>query len=154
PDTVFLPADRDSLVVYLGRSAIPLAGVVVEGADNPARTRFEEMAQLSTVTLSSTELRRVPAVLEPDVLRAIQLLPGTVARSDFSAGYNVRGGESDQNLVQMDGIPVFNPSHLGGAFSTFDPDAISRTEFLTGGFPASYSGRLSSVLDIGVRPGD
>src|SRR5262249_16715571 len=67
--------------------------------------------------------------------------------------YNVRGGESDQNLVQMDGIPVFNPSHLGGAFSTFDPDAIQRTDFLTGGFPAGYSGRLSSVLDIGLRSG-
>jgi hypothetical protein len=77
-----------------------------------------------------------------------------VAKNDFSTGYNVRGGESDQNLVQMDGIPVFNPSHLGGAFSTFDPDAIAKTEFLTGGFPASYSGRLSSVLDIGIRSGD
>src|SRR6185436_8417182 len=56
--------------------------------------------------------------------------------------------------IQVDGIPVFNPSHLAGLFSTFDADAVSRTDFLTGGFPAGYSGRLSSVLDIGIRSGD
>ena len=153
-DTLRVEPGRDSVIIYLRRSAIILSTVEVERPGNAARKRFEELAQGSTVTMTAPELRRVPAVIEPDVLRAIQLLPGTVARNDFSTGYNVRGGESDQNLVQMDGIPIFNPSHLGGAFSTFDPDAIARTDFVTGGFPASYSGRLSSVLDIALRPGD
>ncbi|MBI4501007.1 MAG: TonB-dependent receptor [Gemmatimonadetes bacterium] len=153
-DTLAVPQGRDSLTVFLVRAAVQLAPVEVEAGPNVARTRFEELAQLSTVTLSAPELRRVPTILEPDVLRAIQLLPGTVARNDFSTGYNVRGGESDQNLVQLDGITVFNPSHLGGLFSTFDPDAVGKADFVTGGFPARYSGRLSSVLDIVIRSGD
>jgi hypothetical protein len=92
-------------------------------------------------------------VFEPDLMRTVQLLPGTVARNDYSIGYNVRGGESDQNLVQLDGITIFNPSHVGGLFSAFDVDGIQEANFLTGGFPASYSGRLSSVLDVKIRPG-
>jgi hypothetical protein len=88
------------------------------------------------------------------LMRTVQLLPGTVARNDYSIGYNVRGGESDQNLVQLDGVTVFNPSHVGGLFSAFDINAVERADFLSGGFPARYSGRLSSVLDVKLRPGD
>ena len=119
-----------------------------------ARRRFEAIAQPSVITISPEEIRAAPTLLEPDVIRAVQLLPGTVARNDYSIGYNVRGGETDQNLVTLDGIPVFNPSHLAGLFSTFDADAVDHADFLTGGFPAGYSGRLSSVLDITVKDGD
>src|SRR5207248_2783662 len=76
-----------------------------------------------------------------------------VARNDYSAGYNVRGGESDQNLVLLDGFTFFNPSHAGGLFSTFDANAIDRADLMTGSFPARYPGRLSSVLDVSVRSG-
>lgn len=154
PDTVSLAADADTLEVRMVRAPIQLAPLEVERGREIPRARFEDLAQLSTITLGAPELRRVPSVLEPDVLRAIQLLPGTVAKNDFSIGFNVRGGEDDQNLIQLDGIPVFNPTHLAGLFSTFDTDAISQTDFLTGGFPAGYSGRLSSVLDIQLRDGD
>jgi hypothetical protein len=153
PETLAVLQDRDSVRVFLTRRPFELAPVEVRGEIPRARRRFQEVAQPSTVSLEAEELRRTPAVLEPDVVRVVQLLPGTVARNDYSIGYNVRGGESDQNLVLLDGIPVFNPSHLGGLFSTFDPDAIQSTDFLTGGFPAVYSGRLSSVLDISLRPG-
>ena len=154
PDTVAVTAETDSILASLVPSAVQLAPVEVESEASVARSRFEDLAQLSTITLSATELRRVPTVMEPDVIRAIQLLPGTVAKNDFSIGFNVRGGEDDQNLIQVDGITVFNPSHMAGLFSTFDADAVGRTDFLTGGFPAGYSGRLSSVLDIGIRDGD
>lgn len=150
---VTIPDDQDTITVFLSLRPFELAPIEVRGEISRARRRFEEIAQPSTVSLEAEELRRTPSVLEPDVVRVVQLLPGTVARNDYSIGYNVRGGESDQNLVLLDGIPIFNPSHLGGLFSTFDPDAVQSADFLAGGFPAVYSGRLSSVLDISLRPG-
>lgn len=153
PDTMAVEAGRDTATIFLDRIAITLEAVDIEAAQMQARVRFDHLAQLSTTTLSGPEIRRVPGVLEPDVIRVVQLLAGTVTKNDYSIGYNVRGGESDQNLIQVDGIPVFNPSHLGGLFSTFDADAIDHANFLTGGFPAGYSGRLSSILDIGLKPG-
>ena len=114
----------------------------------PERTRFEEQATPSVVSISAAEVRRVPAIGEADVLRSVSLLPGVVARNDFSAGFNVRGGEADQNLVLLDGIPIYNPFHLGGLFGTFIDKAVSSVDVLTGAFPARYGGRLSSVLDV------
>lgn len=155
PDTVLLPSGRDTVTIFLPRLVLRLAPVEVRGERVESRVRFEQIAQPSVITISGEEMRgAAPVLFEPDVIRTVQLLPGTVAKNDYSIGYNVRGGESDQNLVLLDGVTVFNPSHLGGLFSTFDADAIGRTDFLTGGFPAGYSGRLSSVLDIGIRPGD
>ena len=155
PDTVFLPSGRDTLTFYLPRQVVQLAPIEVRGERVESRVRFEQIAQPSVISISGEEMRgAAPVLFEPDVIRTVQLLPGTVAKNDYSIGYNVRGGESDQNLVLLDGVTVFNPSHLGGLFSTFDADAIGQTNFLTGGFPAGYSGRLSSVLDIGIRPGD
>jgi hypothetical protein len=154
PDTLSLGLTQDTVTVYLRNIVIQLAPVEVQGEALVARRRFESIAQPSMITISPEEIRAAPTLLEPDVIRAVQLLPGTVARNDYSIGYNVRGGETDQNLVTLDGIPVFNPSHLAGLFSTFDADAVDHADFLTGGFPASYSGRLSSVLDIAVKDGD
>ena len=153
PDTIAVPAGQDSVVIFARVLAIPLdsVGVVTDAAR--ARARFDTLAQPSIVTLSTREILRAPGVFEPDLMRTIQLLPGTVARNDYSTGYNVRGGETDQNLVQLDGVTIFNPSHVGGLFSAFDINAVQQADFLTAGFPASYSGRLSSVLDVTLRPG-
>ncbi|MBI4500896.1 MAG: TonB-dependent receptor [Gemmatimonadetes bacterium] len=153
PDTVSVPAGQDSVVIYARLLAVPLGVVRVEAEVAPERARFDTLALPGIVTLSARDIARTPALLEPDVIRAIQLLPGTVARNDYSIGYNVRGGEADQNLVAVDGATVFNPSHLGGLFGTFDVNAIDRVDFMTSGFPATYPGRLSSILDINVRPG-
>src|SRR5204862_692995 len=73
---------------------------------------------------------------------------GVEARNDFSAGLNVRGGEADQNLILLDGYPIFNPFHLGGLFGTFIDGAVGDLELRTGGFPAQFGGRLSSILDV------
>jgi hypothetical protein len=121
---------------------------VVTVATPPERERFDEGKSFGIVTLDSRALASAPAVGERDILRTVQLLPGVVARSDFSAGYNVRGGESDQNLVLLDGIPIYNPFHLGGLFGTFIEPTVGEVEMLLGGFPAPYGGRLSSVLDV------
>jgi hypothetical protein len=122
-------------------------------ARSPERERFEEAAQVSTRSLDVRDIRRVPGLAESDLLRTVQLLPGVVARNDYSVGLNVRGGDADQNLVLLDGQVVFNPFHLGGLVSTFADDAVQGLDFLAGGFPARYGGRLASVLDIAERDG-
>ncbi len=151
-DTMALPPTVDEITVYLEPQPVMVRPLVAEGA-LPARERFEQVAQPSTVTIGQAELRAAPALIEADVARTVQLLPGLVAKNDFSVGLNVRGGESDQNLIRLDGTTVFNPFHLGGLFGTFDPSAVSRVDLITGGFPAGFGGRLSSVLDVELRQG-
>jgi len=126
----------------------PVALDEVRAAADRARTRMTERAGETRLGLERRELKRVPGAGEPDVLRAIQVLPGVVTTSDFSSAYNVRGGSADQNLILLDGIPIFNPFHLGGFFSVFNTDMVARAELLAGGFPASYGGRVSSVLEV------
>ena len=82
------------------------------------------------------------------------MLPGVVSTSDLSATFHVRGGSSDQNLILLDGVPVFSPFHLGGFFSVFNPDMLDRVELQSGGFPAEHGGRVSSVLTVETDPGD
>lgn len=126
---------------------------ITAAARGRERERFEDLAQSSTVNLSVRDIRALPSLAESDLLRAVQLLPGVVTRNDYSVGLNVRGGDADQNLVLLDGQVVFNPFHLGGLFSTFPDQAVEGVEFLTGGFPSRYGGRLASVLDVEQRAG-
>jgi hypothetical protein len=118
-------------------------------APRDERTSFETRPNVGTITITGKELTSVPKFFgESDVLRAIRTLPGVNARNDFSVGMNVRGGEADQNLVLLDGYPIYNPFHMGGLFGAFVEPMVDRVDFLTGGFPAQYGGRLSSVLDV------
>jgi hypothetical protein len=142
-----LAGDSVDVVLRLEPGAFALDTVRAE-ARAPERARFEQIAQPGIVSITSGALTTIPAVGEADILRTVQLLPGVLARNDFSAGYNVRGGESDQNLVLLDGIPVYNPFHLGGLFGTFLEPTVREITLYTAGFPASYGGRLSSVLDV------
>lgn len=152
-DTIRVAGNQATLIAYVNLSAVPLHPV--EGVPIPiARKRFESVSQTSTVTLSPKEITNTPTLAEPDIARVVQLLPGTVAKNDFNVGFNVRGGESDQNLILLDGVQIFNPSHLGGLFSTFDNAAVDHVDFLTGGFPARFGGRLSSVMDVKLRDGN
>jgi hypothetical protein len=118
---------------------------------------FLAKPNVATLSISAEAMAGVPSVGEPDVVRVVQLLPGVVARNDFNTGLNVRGGEADQNLVLLDGHPIYNPFHLGGLFSTFMDATVGGIELMTGAFPARFGGRLSSVLDVRsaeeTRPG-
>jgi hypothetical protein len=148
-DTSLVVRGGDTVTVSFRLRMIPQSLATVRTvAKSPERTRFEEQATPSVVSISGAEVRRVPAIGETDVLRSVALLPGVVARNDFSAGFNVRGGEADQNLVLLDGIPIYNPFHLGGLFGTFIDKAVSGVDVITGAFPSRYGGRLSSVLDV------
>ncbi|MFQ5549672.1 MAG: TonB-dependent receptor plug domain-containing protein [Gemmatimonadales bacterium] len=153
PDTVVIDVSTDSVAIFMRPVAVELETVAIE-VRLPQLRRFLGETQTSVVTLDVVDIRNAPALLEADVLRTLRLMAGTVAKNDYSIGFNVRGGETDQNLIQMDGVTVFNPSHLGGLFSTFDVAAVEDVDFYTGGFSARYGGRLSSVVDIGIRPGN
>jgi outer membrane receptor for ferrienterochelin and colicin len=112
-------------------------------------------SQMSSVQLTQDQIRNLPAILgEPDALKTIQLLPGIQAGSEGNTGFYVRGGGADQNLILMDGVPVYNAMHLFGFFSVFNSDALQTVDVTKGGFPARYGGRLSSVLDIRMKEGN
>ena len=114
-----------------------------------------QKSEMSTVDLSMDKVRALPALLgENDVMKTIQLLPGVQTGSEGTSGLYVRGGGPDQNLILLDGVPVYNASHLFGFFSVFNSDAINSTKLVKGGFPARYGGRLSSVIDIKMKEGN
>ncbi|MBI0399773.1 TonB-dependent receptor [Cyclobacterium marinum] len=105
--------------------------------------------------ISGAELKRIPALFgEVDLLRSIQLLPGVNTAGEGTTGLFVRGGSSDQNLIQIDGAPIYNPSHFFGFFSVFNPDAISDVALYKGNIPANFGGRASSLVDISLREGN
>lgn len=113
-----------------------------------------EKTQTSVIDVPIEQIRTIPALLgEVDVLKAIQLLPG-VQSSEGTSGFYVRGGGPDQNLILLDGVPVYNASHIAGLFSVFNADAIKTVRLTKGGFPARYGGRLSSVLQIDMKEGN
>jgi hypothetical protein len=109
---------------------------------------------ISQVELSAEVIRGAPQLAEADMFRTLQALPGVIAESDFSTGLVVRGGNTDQNLIMLDGITVYNPSHMGGLFSNFLLDATKDAQFIKGGFPAEFGGRMSSVLNVISKSGN
>lgn len=138
----------------LPRQAVSVAGISVEADRSRDRARFEETAGLTSVELDVSELKLIPGLAEADPIRAVEVLPGVVSTSDFQSAFNVRGGSADQNLILLDGLTLFNPFHLGGVFSVFNADMVARAELQSGGFPAQYGGRVSSVLSVETDPGD
>ena len=118
------------------------------------RQKFERAIESSQISLDLREINSVPAFIEPDIFRTLQMLPGVQTSSDFSSALYVRGSTPDQNLIMLDGIAIYNPYHLGGIFSTFNTDAIKEADFHAGGFPARYGGRMGAVLNIINREGN
>lgn len=105
--------------------------------------------------ISGEELKRIPALFgEVDLLRGIQLLPGVNTAGEGTTGLFVRGGSADQNLIQIDGAPIYNPSHFFGFFSVFNPDALTDVSLYKGNIPAQFGGRVSSLLDISLKEGN
>ncbi|MDO4715393.1 MAG: TonB-dependent receptor [Bacteroidales bacterium] len=110
--------------------------------------------KLGAIELTSEQLQAAPALLgEPDVMKTIQLLPGVQPSVDGTAGVNVRGGSPDQNLILLDGIPLYNVDHALGLFSVFSPEAVKKMSFYKASYPARYGGRLSSVVDVRTNDG-
>jgi hypothetical protein len=150
-DTVEL--DRDRIVDFdLPPQPIKAGEVVVWGSRSNANVTSTDM---STQKLAMKEIRTVPVLLgEKDILKTIQLLPGIKSAGEGSTGFYARGGGTDQNLIILDEAPVYNSSHLLGFLSVFNSDAVKDVKVVTGGMPAEYGGRLSSVLDIRTNEGN
>ena len=126
--------------------------VVVESTRATVSARSPQM---SVVELPVQQIKSIPTLFgEADVLKAIQLLPGVQNGSEGSAGMYVRGGGPDENLLLLDGVPVYNVNHALGFFSVFNPDALKNVTLYKGSFPAHFGGRLSSVVDIRMKEGD
>ncbi|TVR64042.1 MAG: hypothetical protein EA422_07850 [Gemmatimonadales bacterium] len=139
--------------VELEAAVLLVEGIAVEGERSRRRVRFEEGAGITIRELTMDQIRGLPGFAEADPLRALEILPGVVSPTDFSGSYNVRGGSADQNLILLDGFPLYNPFHLGGVFSVFNADLVDRIELESGGFPAEFGGRVSSVLRVETDPG-
>jgi outer membrane receptor for ferrienterochelin and colicin len=112
-------------------------------------------SQMSTIDLNVADIKSAPVLLgETDVLKTLQTMPGVQGGTEGSSGFYVRGGSPDQNLILLDGVPVYNVNHLFGFLSVFNTDAIKNVRLIKGGFPARYGGRLSSVVDIRMKEGN
>lgn len=147
-----LPNQSAAIDVYLDPEAKMLNEVSV--SENWERENVGRL-DLGLEKLSMQTIKSLPAFLgEPDVLKAIQSLPAVKSAGDGNAGFYVRGGNIDQNLIQLDEAVVYNPTHLLGFYSTFNSDILKDVALYTGTIPASYGGRLSSVMDIRTKDGN
>lgn len=105
--------------------------------------------------LSIQQIKNIPTLLgESDVLKALTMMPGVSSGQEGTAGVIVRGGSPDQNLTLLDGATVYNNAHLLGFLSVFNPGAVKNVTLIKGGFPAEYGGRLSSIIDVGMKEGN
>lgn len=143
------PSETLRLDVELVAESFSLEEVVVE-----SESEKEELKNIGSAQVKTELIKSLPAVIEADVFRSIQLLPGVKAASDFSSGLYIRGGSPDQTLILLDRTTVYNPSHFFGFFSTFNPDAIKDVRLFKGGYPAEFGGRLGSVLTIYNKDGN
>jgi len=105
--------------------------------------------------LNLKAIKDIPTFMgEPDVIRAVQMLPGVQGAGESAGGINVRGGGTDQNLVLLDGVPVYNIVHVFGLFSIINPGSVNSVEIIKGGFSAKHNGRLASIFDIRLKDGN
>jgi hypothetical protein len=152
-DTVTVTAEQDTrLDLRLQTEAIDLAETVIT-AERQVLAERERTIQSGYIALPSAQLQQLPAVGEADLLRSLQLLPGIQSASDISSGLYVRGGGPDQTQILLDDVPLYNPSHAFGFFSTFQPDAVRDIQLYKGAYPANYGGNLGAVLDVSQREG-
>ena len=140
------------LDVLLQNTAGTLDEVVINAGKNDHNV---QKAQMGVIDVPLRAIKNLPVLMgERDVLKIIQLLPGVQGGQEGTSGFYVRGGNLDQNLVQLDEATVYNPNHLFGLFSTFNVNAINNVQLIKGGFPAEYGGRLSSILNITMKEGN
>ncbi len=145
---------KDTVINVELKEGIVLKNVVIDARKEEAKSNVSG-TQVGTIKVYMKNLKKVPALMgEVDLLKTIQLLPGVTSVSDGGAGFYVRGGGADQNLVLLDEAVVYNSGHMLGFFSVFNADAIKSTTLIKGGMPANYGQRLSSVVDVKMKEGN
>ena len=144
--------DKDTVIHFPLRPSTRLEEVTVVGHQS---INSPQSAQMSAIEVPISQIKNIPAIGgEVDVLKAIQLLPGVQSGSEGSAGIYVRGGGPDENLITLDGVPLYNVNHAMGMFSVFNADAIKNVTLYKGNFPARFGSRLSSVIDVRQNDGN
>ena len=139
------------LNVDMNSILIPLKETVISAQKNLTLQRFEVGAE----KININSFRLLPTSMgESDIIKSVLLIPGVQSVGEGSAGFNVRGGTADQNLILLYGAPIYNSSHFFGFFSAVNPDIIKDVTLYKGGIPSRYGGRISSVLDIGTVEGN
>lgn len=151
PAVLSFELNRDTVIEILLRPlSTQLDEIVVR-----SRRHSPENARLGNIYVPIAQLTGMPSLLgEVDVMKSLQMLPGVQSTDEGKSDFSVRGGSPDQNLVMLDGIPVYNTSHVFGFLSIFNADAIKHVNFYKAGYPARFGGRLSSVVDIRTNDGN
>jgi hypothetical protein len=140
------------LDLFLEVNSAQLKEVVISAEHNDNNVNKPQVGVINVPIKAVTSMPVLAG--ERDILKTIQFLPGVQQGQEGTTGFYVRGGNTDQNLVQLDEATIYNPNHLFGLFSTFNVNAIKSISLTKGGFPAKYGGRLSSVLDITMKDGN
>jgi len=149
--SILLNGDK-KLDVELRESALPMKEVEIIGRTDGTLFQSE---QISEFRFGRKTISRLPGITgDQDIIKSLQVVPGVEAYGDGSSMFFVRGGGSDQNLILIDEVPVYNASHLFGFLSVISPDAINDMEVYKGDFPVKYGDRLSSVVDIKTKDGN
>src|SRR5688572_22159065 len=139
------------LNIDLDEDVTPLKEVVVQSERD---VRVSGL-QMGAEKLDIKTMKQMPLVLgETDIMKIVLTLPGVQSVGEGTVGLNVRGGTTNQNLILFNDATIYNPSHLFGFFSTFNPDVLANVELYKSGINAEYGGRLSSVLDVTSREGN
>jgi hypothetical protein len=148
--TINLTGDGE-MNVEMTSMLIPLKETVISADRNMILRSYE----VGVEKINLTSFRLLPTSMgESDIIKSFLLLPGVQTVGEGSAGFNVRGGSADQNLILLDGAPLYNSSHFFGFFSAINSDIIKDVTLYKGGIPSRFGGRISSILDIGTRDGD
>jgi len=152
PQQLTFNLSRDTVINIRLKESVELSEVTVLGHSKDFGVHG---SQMSAIDIPIIQIKAVPALFgETDVIKALLLLPGVKGGAEGSSQIYVRGGGPDENLILLDGVPVYDPNHALGFFSLFNADAIKNVTLYKGDFPARYGGRLSSVIDIRMNDGN
>lgn len=148
---IHISLKRDTTIIFLLKPDAELREAVVtahkEGGINSTH--------IGSLEIPVEKIRNIPVLFgEADVMKAIQMMPGVQAGTEGTSGIHVRGGGPDENLMLLDGVPIYNVDHMLGLFSVFSPDAVKKVTLYKGSFPARYSGRISSIVDVRTNDGN
>ena len=147
PDTFHLNLNKDTLLICYLKSNNNIEEVTITGNNTGLSHNGS--------TIQAKQFAKLPVLAgEPDIMKSLQLLPGVQSVSEGQSGFSVKGGDNYQNLILLDGVPVYNSNHLFGFFSIFNEHAVQDITMYKGDFPARYGGRLASVVDIQTKEGN
>jgi len=140
------------LDIELVEEIIEMQEVIIQG-----KPLDDHITNISTghTQLNMEMIKKLPTIMgEADLIKNIQLQPGVTVAGEGTSSYYVRGGSADQNLILYDGAPIYDPSHLFGIITVFNPNLIKESQFYRGGIPSRFGGRLSSILEVKTKEGN